>query len=595
MQDPVPGPSRKVADEPGTPRRGRLVLFTLALAQLTVILDGTIVTTAMPAVQADLGPGSGAYLLTAYTVPFGGLLLLGGRLSDHLGHRRMFIAGLLGLIGASVLAALAPGLAWLAAARALQGASAALLSPAALALIDSTFITSRDRARAFGVFGAVSGAGSAAGFVIGGLVVDLAGWRWCLVAGVPFAAAAAAMATRQLTESRRNLAGRSALLPGLLVTVGLAVLVHGLARAATIEADGLMSWSTEAAALLAPGVGLLVLFVVLERRSSAPLVSRSLWGSGTRRTAFLVSGVASAGLTASFPLMALYLTGLGLAPWAVALAFLPCSVTSFVTASFVGALLDRVHPATLMGTGTLLGVAGLLVLASAGAGSGYVTVVLPGLVLTSIAGSLVFTPLPALVLQDVHPDDRGVASAMVTVTQQVGGALGTAVLLAVGASGSAPGRAGADLAGDADQYAVTLPLAAAAAVVLLAAAVLARLRGTARADLLARMRATARATPRAPAEPAGPTHATPPPADISPRDQAPKGHVHRTRGRRRSLRRTARGQERQGPEHRPGIRSRTRGHLHQSAHGAARTCCLAGEYPARPVSPTSRYGGTSHP
>lgn len=465
------------ARELGSVRAGA-VLAALALAQLTVILDGSIVTAAMPSVQADFGSGSGAALLTAYTLPFGGLLLLGGRLGDHLGRRRMFIAGLAGLVVASVLAALAPGMTALASARALQGASAALLSPAALALIDATFTTSRDRARAFGVFGAVSGAGSAVGLLLGGLLVEHAGWRWCLVAGVPFAVASAVLAKRVVPESRGSRAGGGVVLAGVLATVGLAVLAYGLTRVAALGVDSPTGWVTGAAAALAPGTVLLAMFVVVERRSSSPLISRALWGSARRRAAWVASGLASAGLTASFPLLALFLTQLGYGPSSVALAFLPCSLTSLASSTLAGALLARVSPVALMLIGTLFGVAGLLSLATADAGSTYATGVLPGLVLTSVSGGLIFTPLPFLILQGVDPDDRGVASAMVTSTQQIGGAIGTTVLLAMAsAAGSLPtaATAGGPPVTGATQHPLAVTLSVAAAIVLVAGAFLARL------------------------------------------------------------------------------------------------------------------------
>ena len=328
------------------------------------------------------------------------------------------------------------------------------------------------------MFGAVSGAGSAVGLLLGGLLVEHAGWRWCLVAGVPFAVASAVLARRVVPESRGSRAGGGVVLAGVLATVGLAVLAYGLTRVAALEVDSLSGWFTGAAALLAPGTVLLAMFVVVERRSPSPLISRALWGSARRRAAWVASGLASAGLTASFPLLALFLTQLGYGPSWVALAFLPCSLTSLAGSTLAGALLARVTPVALMLIGTLLGVAGLLSLATADAGSRYATGVLPGLVLTSASGALIFTPLPLLILQGVDPNDRGVASAMVTSTQQIGGAIGTTVLLAMAsAAGSTPTppTAGGPPVTGAFEHPLAVTLLVAAAFLLVAGAFLARL------------------------------------------------------------------------------------------------------------------------
>jgi EmrB/QacA subfamily drug resistance transporter len=391
-----------------------------------VILDASIVTIALPHAQADLGitTTDRQWVMTAYTLAFGGLLLLGGRIADYGGRKRFFVWGLMGFAGASALGGAAPNAGLLFAARALQGAFAAILAPAALSLITVTFTEGRERARAFGVYGAVSGGGAAIGLIAGGLLTEYVSWRWCLLVNVPIALVVAAAALPVVRESKaEGTAGYD--IPGAVtVTVGLLALVYGFTRAAE---EGWGAGTT--IGLLSAAAVLLVAFVVVEARTAAPLLPLRVPWERNRGGSFLVSLLVGAGLFAMFLFLTFYFQQtLGYSPLKSGFAFLPFSAGVIVSAGLASQLLPRTGPKILMVGGIALSVVGLVLLTRVGLDTGYASHVLPSELLISIGMGFAFVPMSSIALIGVEPGDAGVASALVNTTQQVGGSLGIALL-----------------------------------------------------------------------------------------------------------------------------------------------------------------------
>jgi EmrB/QacA subfamily drug resistance transporter len=409
------------------PRRW-LALAVIAIAQLMVVLDASIVTIALPQAQVDLGISAAnrQWVVTAYTLAFGGLLLLGGRIADFAGRKRMFLVGLIGFAAASALGGAAQNQAMLFGARALQGAFAALLAPAALSLITVTFTESRERAKAFGVYGAISGGGAAIGLILGGVLTEYASWRWCLLVNVPIAIAAALAAIPTVHESRAD-GDRHYDIPGaVLVTGGLVALVYGFTEAAK---PGVGWLSGPTLGLLAAAAVLLVGFVVVEARTNHPLLPLRVVLDRNRGGSFLASLLVGAGLFAMFLFLTYYFqVNLGYSPLKSGFAFLPFSAGIIVTAGLASTLLPRTGPKVLMLIGLVLGTVGLFSLTLLGTDSSWLTHVLPAEIALSVGLALVFVPLSNLALFGVAPRDAGVASAMLNTTQQIGGALGTALL-----------------------------------------------------------------------------------------------------------------------------------------------------------------------
>jgi EmrB/QacA subfamily drug resistance transporter len=414
-----------LAAGPPDPRRW-LALGIIAIAQLMVILDASIVTIALPHAQADLGISTAdrQWVMTAYTLAFGGLLLLGGRIADFGGRKRFFVWGLIGFAGASALGGAAPNAGFLFAARALQGAFGAILAPAALSLITVTFTEGRERARAFGVYGAISGGGAAIGLILGGLLTEYASWRWCLLVNVPIALVAAAAAVPVVRESKAE--GKASYdIPGAVtVTVGLVALVYGFTRAAE---DG---WGAGVTlTLLGIAAVLLVAFVVIEARTAAPLLPMRVPWERNRGGSYLSAMLIGAGLFAMFLFLTFYFQQtLHYSPLGSGFAFLPFSAGIIVSAGLASQFLPRTGPKPLMVGGMALAVIGLLLLTRVGLHTGYASHVLPSELLISVGMGLVFVPLSSTSLIGVAPHDAGVASALVNATQQVGGSLGAALL-----------------------------------------------------------------------------------------------------------------------------------------------------------------------
>jgi EmrB/QacA subfamily drug resistance transporter len=407
------------------PRRW-LALAVIAIAQLMVVLDATIVNIAMPSAQHDLHitDANRQWILTAYTLAFGGLLLLGGRIADYVGRKRIFLIGLVGFAGASALGGAAQNQGMLFAARGLQGAFGALLAPAALSLITVTFTDVKDRAKAFGVFGAISGVGAAIGLIMGGVLTQYTTWRWCLFVNIFIAAIAFALAVPIVKESKAEGNTRYDIPGTLMSSIGLGALVFGFTEAAK------SGWSSTAAlASFAIAAVLLVGFVFLESRLTNPLLPLRVVWHRNRGGSFLTSIILGAGMFGMFLFMTYYFQlTLHYTPLRSGVAYLPFSGALIVTAGVASAVLPRVGPRVVMTVGGLLATGGMVWLTQLRIDSSYPAMILPALVMLAVGMGCVFVPLGNTSLTGVANHDAGVASAMVNTTQQIGGSLGVALL-----------------------------------------------------------------------------------------------------------------------------------------------------------------------
>jgi EmrB/QacA subfamily drug resistance transporter len=404
-----------------------LILVAIGIAQLMVVLDVTIVTIALPSAQADLGFDSDSrqWVMTAYALAFGSLLLLGGKISDMIGRKWTFIAGLIGFAGASAVGGAAPSFEILVAARVLQGAFAALLAPAALSIVATTFTDPAERGKAFGIYGAIASAGAAVGLLLGGFLTELLNWRWTMFINLGFAIPAAIAGGRLLVNIRPAKRPRIDV-PGVLVaTSGLFALVYGFSNA---EMD---SWTAPLTiAMLGFGLFAVAAFVAIERRMAAPLLPLQVVGDRNRGAAFLAVSVTGVAAFATFLFLTYFLQqGLGFSPIEAGLAFLPMVVAVFATGPAAAAkLLPRVGPRSLVPPGMALSALGLVYLTGIHVDSSYAGAVLPGLMVIGVGFGLTMAPSFATATHGVAPGEAGVASAMVNTSQQVGGALGVALL-----------------------------------------------------------------------------------------------------------------------------------------------------------------------
>ncbi|WP_249998706.1 DHA2 family efflux MFS transporter permease subunit [Actinoplanes sp. M2I2] len=402
-------------------------LAVLAFAQFMVVLDVTIVNVALPDIQGDLSfSASGLqWVISAYTLLFGGFLLLGGRAADLLGRRRLFIAGLALFAVTSLIAGLAQNPEQLVVMRALQGLGAALMSPAAFAILTVTY-HGRDRNIAMGVWGGLAGLGGTLGVIAGGLLVDSLSWRWVFLVNVPIAVALAAMIPLFVRESRVAISGpRTFDLAGaLLSTAGLLAIVLGVIRAEPL------GWSSpEVLALLIGGLVLLAAFVRVEARSAAPLVPLSLFRSRGLSTSILALALNGAAFLAMFFLTAIFLQQVrGLTALETGLQFLPMGIAAIASAVVASQLVTRYGTKPVQVGGAVLSVAGLLLLSQADATGSYALTILPGLVLFGVGIIAVGTPASIAAVAEVSHDQAGAASGVVNAGYQVGGALGLAVI-----------------------------------------------------------------------------------------------------------------------------------------------------------------------
>lgn len=411
------------------------ILAVLGLAQLMVVLDATIVNIALPSAQSDLGfsDANRQWIITAYALAFGSLLLFGGRLSDLLGRKRVFIGGLIGFAAASALGGLAQDFTVLVTARALQGAFGALLAPAALSLLTTTFTEPEERGKAFGIYGAIAGGGGALGLLLGGVLTEYLSWRWCLWVNLVLAVPAAIAAVVLLVQSRQDKVHLD--LPGTITSVlGLLSLVYGFAKA---ETDGWTAGIT--IGLLIAAVVLLAIFVIIETRVKHPLLPMRVVLDRNRGGSYLGLTLASMALFGVFLFLTYYLqTTLGYSPIKTGLAFLPMIGAIMVTATTSTALLlPRIGARIPITIGLFLGAIGMVLFTQLGVDTPYVTHVLPGLIVTGLGLGLVFAISFEVGTMGVDANDAGVASAMVNTTQQIGGSIGTALLSTIFATGVA--------------------------------------------------------------------------------------------------------------------------------------------------------------
>ncbi len=409
------------------------VLALLGIAQLMVVLDATVVNIALPSAQRALhfSTDNRQWVVTAYALAFGGLLLLGGKLGDLFGRKWTFIAGLIGFSGASAVGGLAQSFGMLVGARALQGVFGALLAPSALSLLTVTFADSPDRAKAFGIFGAIAGGGASVGLLLGGLLTQVLSWRWCLYVNVVIAVPTAIMSLRVLINVSDPDRPRIDV-PGVLAgSGGLFAVVYGFSSAET------SSWSDPATVIaLALAVVLLVAFVVIESRASHPLLPLRIVRDRARGGAYASIGLAGSGLFGVFLFLTYYMQqSLGFSPLKTGLAFLPMTIAIVITSTTVQTqLLHRFGARRLISGGMALGVIALVSFTRLSPGGGYAADVLPGLLIVGFGMGCVFAPAFSTGTLGVESHDAGVASATVNTAQQVGGSVGTALLSTIFAS-----------------------------------------------------------------------------------------------------------------------------------------------------------------
>jgi EmrB/QacA subfamily drug resistance transporter len=418
------------------PERRWLGLGVIAAAQLMTALDATIVNIALPSAQHALGfsDAQRQWVVTAYTVCFAGLLLLGGRVADVLGRRRAFQLGLAGFGLASLLAGLAPGLPVLVAGRALQGAFAALVAPTALSLLAVTFTGQRERARAFAVYGAVASSGAAAGLLLGGVLTQYLDWRWCLFVNVAVAAIVLAAGRFVLPDPPRFAsAGVDAASVGL-VTGGLAAVVFGCSQAAV------HGWSSPVVlGWLAAGMCALAGFGARQSRMTNPLLPLRILADRGRAGAYLAAAAAVVGSFGLFLLLTYHLqVVLAYSPARAGLAVLPMTVANSLSGYQLGnRLLPRAAPWILISGGLLVAASGLAVMTRLTPHSGYLATILPAELLLGIGMGALFPPAFQLAIRGVSQRDAGVASAVINAATQVGGSIGTAVVNTLAVSATA--------------------------------------------------------------------------------------------------------------------------------------------------------------
>jgi EmrB/QacA subfamily drug resistance transporter len=416
------------------PNRWR-ALMVIAIAQLMVVLDASIVNIALPSIQADLGitDANRQWVVTAYTLAFGGLLLLGGRISDFWGRKRAFMTGLLGFAGASAVGGLSVNQEMLFSARALQGVFAALLAPAALSLITTTFSDSKERAKAFGVYGGLSAGGAAIGLILGGLLTQYASWHWTLLVNVPIAIAAFMLAIPNVKESKASGDTRYDIPGAITSTLGLVSLVYGITQA------GELGWSDQTTLMwFGAAIALLAAFFVIESRTSHPLLPMNILLNRNRGASYLTSFIVGAGLFGMFLFLAYFFQGiLQYSPIKAGLLFLPFSVGVGISAGIASQALPRFGPRYVSFIGLIMATAGMLLLTQLEPTSAYVSDILPALMVLSLGMGLVFVPISATALFGVGNHDAGVASAVLNTAQQIGGALGTAFLNTIAVTATA--------------------------------------------------------------------------------------------------------------------------------------------------------------
>ncbi|WP_138732699.1 MFS transporter [Modestobacter excelsi] len=460
-----------------------LALAVIAVTVLMVILDATIVNIALPAVSVDLEVSAATqqWIVTAYTLTFGGFLLLGGRIADFWGRKRTYLVGAVGFAVASALGGLAQNEAMLFGARALQGVFGALLAPASLALLTVLFTDAKERAKAFAVYGAIAGGGSAVGLLLGGVLTEYADWRWCFWVNVPVAVIAVAAAIPIVPESKAPGDAKYDIPGAVLITLGLASLVYGFTKVAQASQEDPQAnaWANGAAlTFIVVGLLLVVAFVVVELRVRNPLLPMRLVLDRNRGGAYLTSTLVGAGLIGAFFFLSLYFQQvLGYKPVEAGFASLPTTLGVLVSAGAASALVPRIGPRPLMVVGALLAAAGLFLMSFLGVDTSFWALAFPGQLILGLGLGFTFVPLSNLALIGAGERDAGAASAMLNATQQVGASIGTALLatISVGAitdaitskvaAGADPNDPAVGLAAQVEGYTTAFTWAAALLVV----------------------------------------------------------------------------------------------------------------------------------
>ncbi|MFJ2828103.1 MFS transporter [Streptomyces sp. NPDC087263] len=417
------------------------ILAIIGIAQLMVVLDATIVNIALPSAQADLGfsDGNRQWIVTAYSLAFASLLLLGGRIADLFGRKPAFLIGVSGFAAASVLGGASTSFGMLVTARALQGIFGALLAPAALSLLNTTFTEAKDRAKAFSVFGAIAGAGGALGLLLGGVLTDALDWRWTLYVNLIFAIVAF-VGGWMLLNNHRDAANSKLDLPGtLLVSSGLFALVYGFSNAETHDWSSPATWG-----FLAAGGVLLTAFTRWQTRAKHPLLPLRVLLDRNRAASFIAVLVTGAGMFGVFLFLTYYLQlNLGFSPTKTGLSFLPMMAALMVMAQVSTTILvPRVGPKVVIPAGFAIAALAMAWLTGIGVGSSYTTAVLPQLILIGVGLGIVMPPAMSLATIGIAAEDAGVASATVNTMQQVGGSIGTALLNTLAASAATSYLAG---------------------------------------------------------------------------------------------------------------------------------------------------------
>ncbi len=425
-----------------------VVLVLICLAQFMVVLDATIVNVALPSIQKDLGLGEAnlQWIINAYTLVFGGFLLLGGRAGDLLGRKRLFLIGLVIFTTASLVDGLATTSGMLIGSRALQGLGAALISPAALSIISTTFAEGRERARALGVWAAIAIGGSAVGLILGGVLTQSFSWPWIFFVNVPVGVAAFVLSLRLVPESKDEHVHRSYDVAGAVtITGGLMTLVYAIVRA---ETHGWGSATT--IGFFALSAVLHVAFLVIELRSPEPLVRLSIFRTRSLTTANIVMFLVASGLFAMFFFNTLYIQRvLGYGPLKAGLAFLPFTAGIMVSAGLASSFSTRIGVRPVAAAGMALTAGGLIWLAQLPVHGSYATDVLPPIILSSLGMGAVFMPLTLVATTGLRDEDQGLASGLFNTSQQIGGALGLAILSTIAAGRTAH-------AGGSDSYALVI-------------------------------------------------------------------------------------------------------------------------------------------
>jgi EmrB/QacA subfamily drug resistance transporter len=404
-----------------------VVLVLICFAQFMVVLDATIVNVALPSIQKDLNLSEGnlQWIVNAYTLVFGGFLLLGGRAGDLLGRKRLFLIGIVIFTGASLLDGLANSEGMLIGARALQGLGAALVSPAALSIIATTFKEGAERAKALGVWAAIAIGGSAIGLVLGGVLTQYFSWPWIFFVNVPVGIATVLFSARLIPESRDEHAEQNYDVAGAVtVTGGLMALVYAI-----VDAQDAGWGSTKTLGFFTLAAALLVAFVLIELRTKAPLVRLSIFRTRSLLTANIAMFLAMSGMFAMFFFNTLYIQRvLGYGPLEAGVAFLPFSAGIMISAGIASQFAPRLGVRPVAAAGFILSAAGLVLLTQLPVDGSYVTNVLPAIALSSLGMGAVFMPLTLIATTGLEDADQGLASGLFNTSQQIGGALGLAVL-----------------------------------------------------------------------------------------------------------------------------------------------------------------------